>query len=721
MFPTKRNTVHRALGLMACMAMSVGALRAQDAARPMTRAEVLGRLAAGEPPSYVARLVKDRGTAFSVTSDYLDMIRRAGGAGILLDRLSSARDATSSSASPAKDPPYDHLARCAELEHLGANAEADQECDAAAKADPENPWPLLALSRSLMRQGRTEDAGTERDRASKLSQDITAAHLGLNGHLDGLNDPDIAASHLRTAQLLRDANKKEQSLAEARAAVRLEPDNPDNHVVLGSMFGNDGIDAAKAEYREVARLEPYDIGAHELLASFLEGHGDASGALTEALEAVKIAPRDRRGHEFLIDWFKRTGDAPSQIGEYQRFLGLVPNAHGDRLDLAELLLQKRALEESAAECEELIRLIPIDMDPENNDEKKQWVGWAHNTLGNVRLAQGRIDEASAEYQLAAQAIPDEEVPYSNIATIFARRNQLQKAIDEYRMALGVNPNDSYTHAGLGIALARLGNLDSAKDEFDLVLMTEPDNEEARTSLAHVFHLKGELGQAIAEYERVLAAHPDSAITNNNLADIYATSPDPLYRNPAKALEHAKRTVELSKSGSLPEERAGFLGTLAEALRINGKSDEIVPTLRQAVAIDPTSIAAHRKLATMLELTGDHAGAISEYEQEVQLQPVLASAQNDLAWIYATCRDARYRNPTAALEHANRAVELLTTDSSRPEKAAYLDTLAEALLINQKYQEALSAEERAADADPGNLEIKKRIDRFVQAVRLSAIP
>jgi tetratricopeptide (TPR) repeat protein len=721
MFPNKMNSSHRALILMAYMAMSLGALLAQDAVRPLTRAEVLGRLAAGEPPSYVARLVKDRGTAFSVTADFLEMVRGAGGAGILLDRLSNTRDASSSSISRVTDPPFDHLARCAELEHAGANAQAEPECDAAIKADSQSPWPLLALSRSLMRQNKAEEAQAQSDRAAELSQEIMSAHLALNGLLSTLNDPDVAASHLRTAESLLRAKKKEEALAEVREAIRLEPDNPDNHAVLGRVY-DDRIDAAKAEYQEVERLEPYDVGAHESFAAFLWAHGETAGALSETLEAVKVAPRDEGAHQSLIDWYKRTGDMQSQIDEYRRFLVLAPNAHEDRLDLAELLRQKPALEESAVECEELIRLIPADKDPDDNDELKQrWIGWAHNTLGNVRLAQERIDEAVSEYQLARQALPEEGVPVSNLANLLARHGRLQEAVDQFRAAQGLNSMDTYVYVGLGIALGRLGNLDSAKDEFDLALTIDPDNEGARTSLAHVFQLKGQLGQAIAEYQRVLASHPDSAVTHNNLADIYATSPDPRYRNPGAALEHAKRAVELSKTGSPHAQQANFLGTLAEALKLNGKSDEVLPTLRQAVAVDPANTTAHRNLASMLELSGDHAGAISEYEQELSLQPGSASAQNDLAWIYATCPDARYRNPIAALHHANRALELLTTDSSSPEKAAYLDTLAEALLVNLKYQEALSAEERAADADPSNLEIKKRIGRFEQAVRLSAIP
>jgi tetratricopeptide (TPR) repeat protein len=310
---------------------------------------------------------------------------------------------------------------------------------------------------------------------------------------------------------------------------------------------------------------------------------------------------------------------------------------------------------------------------------------------------------------------------SNLANILARQGRLREAIDQFRVAQDLNPHDNYVQVGPGIALAREGNLDSARDEFELALATDPDSEPARSSLAHTFQLKGQLTQAIAEYERVLAVHPDSAVAHNNLAQIYEMSPDPRYRNPVAALEHAKRAVELSKAGLPRVQQAAFLATLAEALRINGKSDEIIPNLCQAIAIDPASAEAHRNLAVMLELTGDHPGAISEYEQEVRLQPDWASAENDLAWIYATCAEARYRNPRAALQHASRAVELLNADSPRNEKAAFLDTLAEALLLNQRYQEALNTEEKAAAAAPDNLEIKKRINRFQEAAHLSAIP
>ena len=82
---------HRTLLIVAWITVCAGGVHAQRTDPTITRAEVLGRLAAGEPPSYVAHLVKVRGTNFSVTASFLEMVRRAGGAGILLDRLSTSR------------------------------------------------------------------------------------------------------------------------------------------------------------------------------------------------------------------------------------------------------------------------------------------------------------------------------------------------------------------------------------------------------------------------------------------------------------------------------------------------------------------------------------------------------------------------------------------------------------------------------------------------------
>src|SRR5690348_8847077 len=103
------------------------------------------------------------------------------------------------------------------------------------------------------------------------------------------------------------------------------------------------------------------------------------GAVTETLTAVNCSPANLEAHQALVDLYKNNGDNPKEIEEYKRFLRLVPDAHGDRLELAELLLKSHELEEAETACRELLRRIPNDRGQDYQDQQKnEWIGWAHN-------------------------------------------------------------------------------------------------------------------------------------------------------------------------------------------------------------------------------------------------------------------------------------------------------------------------------------------------------
>ena len=82
-------------------------------------------------------------------------------------------------------------------------------------------------------------------------------------------------------------------------------------------------------------------------------------------------------------------------------------------------------------------------------------------------------------------------------------------------------------------------------------------------------------------------------------------------------------------------------------------------------------------------------AIVFYQMVIHNDPDNAHALNNLAWLYATCKDSSYRNPQAALALAQKA---LGVDRS----AHVLDTFAEALFINGRDKEALKVAMEALD-------------------------
>ncbi|HXZ18969.1 MAG TPA: hypothetical protein VEG63_03415, partial [Candidatus Acidoferrales bacterium] len=85
--------------------------------------------------------------------------------------------------------------------------------------------------------------------------------------------------------------------------------------------------------------------------------------------------------------------------------------------------------------------------------------------------------------------------------------------------------------------------------------------------------------------------------------------------------------------------------------------------------------------------------------------------NNLAWLLATTKDPRLRDPKAALPLARRAVDI--TDSKN---ANFLDTLAEALYANGMFAEALETERKALSLEPNKQEWKDRVAFFAKAVK-----
>jgi membrane associated rhomboid family serine protease/Flp pilus assembly protein TadD len=123
-------------------------------------------------------------------------------------------------------------------------------------------------------------------------------------------------------------------------------------------------------------------------------------------------------------------------------------------------------------------------------------------------------------------------------------------------------------------------------------------------------------------------------------------------------------------------------------------------------------ANHSQLADLFAQQKDYGDAIAHYQGALRLQPNFAEAHNNLAWLYATCEDPKYRDPKAALGHAQRAVDL--TDWRQPD---FIDTLAEAHFANGNYQKAVDIQKKALALAPDNSELQEHMARYRKAARL----
>jgi tetratricopeptide (TPR) repeat protein len=123
-----------------------------------------------------------------------------------------------------------------------------------------------------------------------------------------------------------------------------------------------------------------------------------------------------------------------------------------------------------------------------------------------------------------------------------------------------------------------------------------------------------------------------------------------------------------------------------------RSDQVelaIAHYQRALEIEPDYVLAHCKLAKALTTLGRCEEAMSHCEEALAVNANDAEADGDVAWLLATCPDAKFRNGPRAIELAERATKL--SEGKKPET---LDALAAANAEAGRFPEALAAARQA---------------------------
>lgn len=206
---------------------------------------------------------------------------------------------------------------------------------------------------------------------------------------------------------------------------------------------------------------------------------------------------------------------------------------------------------------------------------------------------------------------------------------------------------------LSVALTEAGRFDEAEAAINKALEARPHNPEFQLARAGLLHAEGQQQQAEQIFLQVLAAHPDNASAHRLYADFQLAH--------EKFLESEKHYAAAVASSPHPDVK--LLRSYASALAHNGKLQEAVAQLKEALMREPQNARANFELAEDLGQIGQTREAIAHYDQAIKTEPTLVVALNNLAWILATDPDAKIRNGSRAVELADRACQI--TDWKQP--------------------------------------------------------
>jgi tetratricopeptide (TPR) repeat protein len=347
--------------------------------------------------------MKARGISFEVRDQFIEAVRRAGGSGILADTLLAANSFNTTEPVAEPDRSFEHLARCAELLHIGDREEAMPECRAAMEENPRGPWPLLVTSYTLQSMDPGNDESVELGRQALslghnfLFDDDGPGALGRamlyfgttpSGGFASLDPigPDDQNQLGPTLQNLLDS----------------EPDLASTHLLVASRYAQVGdIEKCIGEFEEAFRLEPDNPRLHAELADFYHDRKDVEGELKERREVVRIVPygfEERAALAHCLDSLGRTGET---IREWRDLLTLVPDSADAENELAWIYATSR--DPKYRDPAEALTLAGLAV-----QSSKKPVPAILDTLAEALLLNGNSEEALKTEEQAAKLAPDDQ-------------------------------------------------------------------------------------------------------------------------------------------------------------------------------------------------------------------------------------------------------------------------------------------------------------------------
>lgn len=413
------------------------------------------------------------------------------------------------------------------------------------------------------------------------------------------------------------------------------------HLRLGRYFlENDAAGRAVSEFETAARLAPERAEAHFNLGNALRLWGDAPGAEKALRKALEIQPRfpeahfvlglvfgDRVGSEHLglsefeaaitqkpsyaeahfnigiIHW--KAGETEGALAAFRRAAKENPESAEYRVRLGQTLAQLDQVVEAIAELKRAVALNPDSFE-------------THYQLGrtllkqneNKKAAQRHLEIAKRLKQDGRTAVASDQSHLSYQQGLSALEQGLfQEAIDLMTAALEGADNVSTVRSALGIAHQRRGDLVKAGEEFRRVIALDPDYPDGHLNYGSLLMLNGDAAGAEREFQECLRIDPNFAEAHYNLGLVLASG-----RRWAAAKASLTTTLRLQPDHI----RARW--NLARVLRDSGDHTGALEEYQKACSADRTLVQACLEYGELLDAGGETAAAIAAWNEALQQHP-----------------------------------------------------------------------------------------------------
>jgi tetratricopeptide (TPR) repeat protein len=363
---------------------------------------------------------------------------------------------------------------------------------------PGDPRLLYETGFILLRQGQHAEAVAVHRELVRLHPDSPRAHTALAATLWGQG---LFSSHTVNQRETWDA-----AAAEARAAIKLGPDDELAHLVLGEILKRQRRhDEAIHELRQAVRLRPEFSLAHSLLGDVLLAKGSVDEAIAECREALRLFADNLVSRQALGDALKRQGKLAEALAEWKEGLRLHPGNLMLLIRLGGELEAKGDLDGAIAVYRDAFRYgDAFGLRPTNTNSTR--LRRAYGERIRALLARGDVDGATAMLQDEFRDFPDREVLAGLIKALKARNNP-EAAMAYFDALIRDRPRDLLSWLARAAYLVEVARLDEAAADLATAVRDWPREPRAWLERGRIEVMRGHPDEAAAAYARVLELSP----------------------------------------------------------------------------------------------------------------------------------------------------------------------------------------------------------------------
>jgi tetratricopeptide (TPR) repeat protein len=293
-----------------------------------------------------------------------------------------------------------------------------------------------------------EDMAVSAGRPDYATQAVEEYKLALNA------DPKSALLQDGLADLYFKLGRIREAVTAAKDRIAASPNDIDAHKLLGKVYlrslgdlqgqpSNEMLQLALGEYETLARLQPNEIENHLLLGQLYGLNHDSAKAEAQFKLAEKIDPNSEESVLNLARLY-------SVQGEFQRTIDVLKSVPvDDRTPRIELALgasydQVKDWKDASEAYQRALDLEPGNVDSERG-------------LANALLNDGKLDEALKEFNVVLAAEPSDAQSQIRVADIERRQGHYEEALTTLKKAKELTKDNvelSYNEALVDDSLGR---------------------------------------------------------------------------------------------------------------------------------------------------------------------------------------------------------------------------------------------------------------------------